>query len=387
MVYIQFINVDYYCKQTVMLTTQFLRVLSVLLCFVEMCFGGDVCREKLLQNPEKYISREKFKEVFYWRTNDHISIDDQPPSVCTKGSENWHFFTYGGMNPHTKNKERHINAEAMAKNASRLPYINKAYAFHPEDIAPLFANENKDLLSNPRCFAFLSKVYFLDYLLTEIDSVVDGDVVIYMDSDMEIVNEKGLHLLACLAKNSAKGFVPFHFPFWIEQTFTKRDTLLALEVDETDILETAQVQSGCFVLVKNNFTMQIAKEWLHYSTNPEHMTLVKSRAPNHQDFYLHKEDQSILSLLMKKHNVKSYPLPYVNYPVHYDMLAVEAGYADERVELSYFLNGWSTQRVESSVESAYRSSLKKPKIRLSRHYRDIMLHRKESFLNISCLNA
>jgi hypothetical protein len=53
----------------------------------------------------------------------------------------------------------------------------------------------------------LSKVYFLHQLLVVDASISEGDVVLYLDSDMEITNQRGLHLLACLVKNSERGQV------------------------------------------------------------------------------------------------------------------------------------------------------------------------------------
>lgn len=346
----------------------------------------DKCRDKLLVTPSS-INSDTFKEVHYWRTNSNLSISEESPSICSKGTEKWHFFAYGGINPQTKNKSRFKLAKVIAKNASLLSYIDEARAFHPEDIDPVFAKANRALLHNPRCFNMLSKVYFLHHLLTNTStSVKDGDVVMYLDSDMEIVNERGLHLLACLAKNSEKGIAPFHFNFWFEKLFTKRDTMLALGMDNSDALDTLQVQTGAFAFVKNRLTLQFVEDWLKYSILPQHMTLSPSRARNHPEFWTHKEDQSIFSLLIKKYNIKSFPTPYVNYPAEMDPLAIEAGYCDERVEMAYVYYGWSTMKSGQHISGQLLSAMRKPQVRLPPSYREMLLHRNQSFLLKSCLN-
>jgi hypothetical protein len=170
--------------------------------------ASDVCREKLL-NHRIPFSQESFNEVHYLRLSNFSTTPfaANPPALCKKGTEKWHFFAYGGMNPKTHNQERHKQSEIMAQNASKLPYIDSSHAFHPADIDSAFQSEHSALLNNPRCFAFLSKVYFLHQLLVVDASISEGDVVLYLDSDMEITNQRGLHLLACLVKNSERGKV------------------------------------------------------------------------------------------------------------------------------------------------------------------------------------
>jgi hypothetical protein len=168
--------------------------------------------------------------------------------------------------------------------------------------------------------------------------------------------------------------------------FTKRDTLLALDMDKSDVLDTLQMQTGCFAFVKNDFTKKFVTEWLHYLVMPEHLTLSNSKAKNHKEFWTHKEDQSVFSLLVKKYSIKSYPLPYINSPVDFDILAIEAGYCDESVEMAYVYASWSTdtRKGREHIDGFFRTSLRKPRISLTASYIAKMTHRKQSFLNVSC---
>ena len=58
----------------------------------------------------------------------------------------------------------------------------------------------------------------------------------------------------------------------------------------------------------------------------------KSHIKEHRAFVTHKEDQAILSLLLKRHYVKTYPVPQPQARI-YDVTATEAGYCDPELEL------------------------------------------------------
>ena len=68
--------------------------------------------------------------------------------------------------------------------------------------------------------------------------------------------------------------------------------------------------SGTFIAIKkSDFSVKFVKEWLRYCCNLEIISPVEDKTNEDNDFYSHREDQSILSLLVKKYNIKSYSDP------------------------------------------------------------------------------
>ncbi len=92
---------------------------------------------------------------------------------------------------------------------------------------------------------------------------------------------------------------------------TKRDTLVILNVDRPEYTDTAAGLAS-FIVVKRSFTsIRFISEWLTYAQDSRAITDDRNvlRLPNYPDFYAHRHDQSILSLLAKKWKLTVYPDP------------------------------------------------------------------------------
>ena len=63
------------------------------------------------------------------------------------------------------------------------------------------------------------------------------------------------------------------------------------------------------MLRKTPFALRFLREWLSWATSGEHITDAWDPARQHSGFQQHRHDQSILSLLAKRHRLKTFPLP------------------------------------------------------------------------------
>lgn len=94
---------------------------------------------------------------------------------------------------------------------------------------------------------------------------------------------------------------------------------LKKEFAESRNTETLQISASFIAVRKTDFAVAFIKEWLHYCCDVEILSPAVDKSLESPEFYDHREDQSILSLLNKKYNIKPYsdPLQYGRLPEKY----------------------------------------------------------------------
>ncbi len=85
-----------------------------------------------------------------------------------------------------------------------------------------------------------------------------------------------------------------------DEHHTKRDLIVHLECDSDKFLKTSQTGSGAFFVKKNEFGTSIINHWIELSKNEHFLNHAPSILEESPNFVVHKNDQSILSLLLKK---------------------------------------------------------------------------------------
>lgn len=80
---------------------------------------------------------------------------------------------------------------------------------------------------------------------------------------------------------------------------TKRDLLIHLNCDHPKYIDTSQTNSGALFVKKNKFGMDLINDWVKLSENIHFLNDSPSINTEHIEFVSHKNDQSILSLLVK----------------------------------------------------------------------------------------
>ena len=177
----------------------------------------------------------------------------------------------------------------MCTKALQLGDVDEAFAYNLKDVDPYTLSQHKQLFGNTRTFGFLAKDYFLRKAAHRYP---EGTVIIWLDSDIAL---HSLKIFGCLAQNSPKGVAGFHTQSFLEKWFTKRDTLLDFNMDNTLVRNTVQSYGGILSFVVSNYTRALMDELFRESSNPQHMlrNLPSVRKPEHKAFWSDKEDQSI----------------------------------------------------------------------------------------------
>lgn len=105
----------------------------------------------------------------------------------------------------------------------------------------------------------------------------------------------------------------------IEKQFTKRETFEKMNLTTVEYTETPQI-SGTFIALRNtDHSRKFIADWLKFCCDEDNLAPVKDKSKECEEFYDHREDQSILSLLVKKYKIKSWsdPSQYGRLPEKY----------------------------------------------------------------------
>lgn len=210
-----------------------------------------------------------------------------------------------GINYATKNyaKSQRMNKKTALKNG-----VDKFYCFGPKDIDSTFYEKNKSILDEPRgCGLWLWKSYFMKRVL---DEMSDGDYLIYCDSGAIYVNDVH-HFIDCMERDNINIMLFSLENGRLEKYFSKRDAFILLDCDKPEYYDTPQAIGGYVVLKKSKEASDFVEECLKYGqdrriiTNDENVMGL----PNYEGFIENRHDQTIVSLLSKKHGIKLYRDP------------------------------------------------------------------------------
>ena len=182
-----------------------------------------------------------------------------------------------------------------------------------KDIDSDFYEKNRSIFAHKRGAGYwIWKPYIIVKTLKTLD---EGDYLFYCDVDFYFVESIDI-LIERLDKTNQNVMI-FGNKF-IEKYWTKRDLFIAMDCDNEKYTDTHQIQGGIHLWKKSDKSIKIAEEWLELVQNEHLLTNETSilGKPEYDGFREHRHDQSIFSLICKKHN-----LIQGNYVVrHYDFL-------------------------------------------------------------------
>lgn len=179
------------------------------------------------------------------------------------------------------------------KTAYRYGKADKVIEFTSKDIPQSYKEEHKDIFAYKRgAGLWLWKPYIIYKALTNIN---DGEWLFYSDAGVTFINDIN-HLVRCATVHSLDIFT-FEQPLLCRQ-FTKKECYIEMGLEDHGENQAL----GLLLLRKSDKSIKFVKEWLHLCETE------KMLSPNHfnkeieewPDYYAHREDQSLLSLLRDK---------------------------------------------------------------------------------------
>lgn len=194
--------------------------------------------------------------------------------------------------------------------------FDKVIEYSPNDIDCEFKKDNKDILAHERGNGlWLWKPYFI---LKTLETVEDDDTVFYCDSAAFFVRSANAVFEVLKNQDIWISTLPL-----IEKQFTQPSTFEVMKCGEERYYETPQFSGSFIAFRKSRWSLNFVKEWLKYCCNadildcdPQKESVIRKQHPY---FISHREDQSIISLLAKKNNIKGYqdPSQYAIFPEKY----------------------------------------------------------------------
>ena len=197
--------------------------------------------------------------------------------------------------------------EAQKKNSEtglNVAKFDEVISYGFSHIDANFYQKNKTILDQPRGAGYwLWKPYFI---VKTLETMKEGDLLFYCDSGSHFINPIDCLIDVCRTANN--NILLFTLEdFHTHKKWTKRDCFYYMQQDSEPYLSTNQILASFVVCIKNSNNISFFKEWLEYAQDSRIITDSPNTCglPNYSEFKDHRHDQSILSLLGRKHKIST----------------------------------------------------------------------------------
>ena len=193
-------------------------------------------------------------------------------------------------------------------NESALKFgIDEVFSYTDEMIEETeFYRNNLKILHDQKKAPGYGYSIWKPYIILEVmEKIMEGDILFYVDSGAEIIND--MASLVELCKN--RGGILLFNAVNINKFWTKRDCFIKMNCDNEEYWNASQVMGGYQVYIKQERSLQFLKEDLKYVQIPELVDDSPSTVSNFSGFVRHSHDQSVLSNLAVKYGIKSFRNP------------------------------------------------------------------------------
>jgi len=185
--------------------------------------------------------------------------------------------------------------------------FNVVYQMNRSEISPVFIEQNQEIMSQKRGAGYwLWKPYFIHSILF---NMTKDDVLFYADSGSVFVRRMDGIFKAVM--DDPKGIVGFTLAGGhLEKHYTKRDLFIHMDMNKPEYTDTPQRMASFMCFRRTPESVAIAWEYLKLSCTP-HLVMDAPNADGwiEPGFVDHRHDQSIWSLLTKKHGITILPDP------------------------------------------------------------------------------
>lgn len=180
--------------------------------------------------------------------------------------------------------------------------FDRVLSYGPRDIDAEFRRRNERTLRQGRGGGYwLWKPYFI---LRTLHEMADGDVLFYCDSGSCFVRR--VAPLAEVFERTGQDVLPFELDHR-ERVWSKRDAFVLMQCDDPRFTEERQRLGGFSLWRVSPRSRALAQELLALAEDERLLTDVPNTCglPNYPGFVAHRHDQSLFSLLTKKHGLRA----------------------------------------------------------------------------------
>ena len=185
--------------------------------------------------------------------------------------------------------------------------FNVVYQMNRDDISPDFIQSNYEIMSSKRGVGYwLWKAYFIDKILRQIS---DKDILFYADAGSIFIRR--MEPIFQAVSSDDCGIVAFKLAGGhLEKHYTRRDVLNHMNMNSPEYKDTPQRTASFMCFRGTNKAKEIVSEYLSLCCNPKLIMDGNNNDGWHEPgFVEHRHDQSIWSLLTKKHSITILPDP------------------------------------------------------------------------------
>ena len=231
-------------------------------------------------------------------------------SVLTKPEGQLHLCSFGDSRYQT-------SCERLKEQAEDFDLFATIRLYNEYDLSESFRQDfQEQLCAGVRGFGYW--VWKPWIILDALSRIADGDVLLYVDMGCHL-NSRGKEKLFSYwqeVKQNASGFLVSQLETDREECYwTKGDLLDYFQARGTGAAFSPQYQSGVIFIRKEPKTVSLIQIWLDiYYEGFRLADDSLSSSPNEPGFVEHRHDQSILSLLLKRHGTSVIPLNEVFRP-------------------------------------------------------------------------
>lgn len=193
------------------------------------------------------------------------------------------------------------------KRAEDISNVDKILIFKESDIDSNFYKKNIKHFNDKRGFGYwVWKSYFINKLINEAN---DDDIFMYVDAGNEVIGD--LSTLFDICAKDKKGIILFdnsdnnpNGQIWKNNLWTKSDTFNLMNLKTNEYIYGNQINASYIVFRKTRYSARFFK---YFQKLCENYNII-SDAPNitenfNKEFFDHRHDQSILSLLSIRYKI------------------------------------------------------------------------------------
>ena len=227
-------------------------------------------------------------------------------------SQKIHFITYG--NELYQNSKKRLHEES-----TKSRWFDTTTVYGPENLSEEFKHEFNDILKKPRGAGYW--IWKFDIIKQQLTKMANNDILIYMDAGCTInINGKTrFNEYIEMLNNSNESIISFQCKRAIENIYTNKELFHHFNMNVNDNNGNSRQIMGGVLIMKNTENMKKIIDECINVLRTDHLLVTDhyNKMEQSSEFKDNRHDQSILSLVRKKHGSilltdETYFIPFGN---------------------------------------------------------------------------